>query len=109
MNVDAERGVANAIAPGDHVDIATSATDEAGATTTSYLLQNVKVLAVGTATAAASEQRRPRTARRTTTPVAQSGLLTFEVTREDALRVIAANNGQGQMYLVLLPPKLGSQ
>ena len=34
VNMDAERGVANAIEPGDHVDIATSTTDEAGVTTT---------------------------------------------------------------------------
>jgi len=38
----------------------------------------------------------------------QSGLLTFEVTSEDALRVIDAANGNSKMYLVLLPPKLGS-
>jgi Flp pilus assembly protein CpaB len=101
VSVDATRGVANQITPGDHVDIATSTDDGKGGTTTTYLLQNVKVLAVGPSTAAQ------------TTPVAadgsapQAGLLTFEVTPDDALRVIAANTGRG-IYLVLLPPAPGS-
>jgi Flp pilus assembly protein CpaB len=105
VNVDAERGVANAIEPGDHVDIATSNVDENGNAITNYLLQNVKVLAVGaftvqpqaSSTDAAQEQ-----------PTTQTGLLTFEVTSDDALRVIEANQGNGNMYLVLLPPKLGT-
>ena len=56
VTVDADRGVANQIAPGDHVDIATDRDDAEGDAPTEYLLQNVKVLAVGAATAA---QRRP--------------------------------------------------
>jgi Flp pilus assembly protein CpaB len=105
VNVDAERGVANQIAPGDHVDIATSTVDENGNAATVYLLQNVKVLAVGAATA---QQQVAETSTDAAQPAAQSGLLTFEVSSEDALRVIAANNGQSKMYLVLLPPKLGT-
>jgi pilus assembly protein CpaB len=98
VNVDAERGVANQITPGDHVDIATSTDDGKGGVTTTYLLQNVKVLAVGPSTTLQ------------TTPIAADGsaqspgLLTFEVTPEDALRVIAANAGNSKLYLVLLPP-----
>ena len=75
-----------------------SVDDGKGGTTTTYLLQNVKVLAVGPSTTLQ------------TTPVgadgsAQSpGLLTFEVTPDDALRVIAANAGNSKIYLVLLPP-----
>jgi Flp pilus assembly protein CpaB len=103
VNVDAERGVANAIEPGDRVDIATSSVDENGNATTNYLLQNVKVLAVGASTA-------PQQAGTTTegAPTAPSGLLTFEVSSSDALRVIEANQGNSSMYLVLLPPKLGT-
>jgi Flp pilus assembly protein CpaB len=108
VNMDAERGVANAIEPGDHVDIATSTTDEAGVTTTEYLLEDVKVLAVGAATVAQQQVATTADSTGTTTPVVQSGLLTFEVTSDDALRVIQAHNGQSQMYLVLLPAKLGS-
>jgi pilus assembly protein CpaB len=98
VNVDAERGVANQITPGDHVDIATTVDDGKGNQTTTYLLQNVKVLAVGPSTTLQ------------TTPVAADGsavspgLLTFEVSPEDALRVIAANAGNSKIYLVLLPP-----
>jgi len=106
VNVDSERGVANQIEPGDHVNIATSEVDENGNATTNYLLENVKVLAVGAATT---------TPQATTTadpaaeqPASQSGLLTFEVTSDDALRVIEAKQGNGNMYLVLLPPKLGT-
>jgi Flp pilus assembly protein CpaB len=102
VGVDAERGVANQIAPGDHVDIATTATDQNGVATTSWFMRDVKVLAVGTMTASQA------TASGATQATVQSGLLTFEVTPEDALRVIDASNGQNKMYLVLLPPKLGS-
>lgn len=102
VNVDAERGVANQIEPGDRVDIVTTATDDAGETVTTYLLQNVKVLAVGATTVQAQT-----TADVVTEGEVRSGLLTFEVTAEDALRVIAANTGQSKLYLVLLPPRLG--
>lgn len=108
VNMDSERGVANAIEPGDHVNIATSATDVNGVSTTSYLLEDVKVLAVGAATAPQAAAATTADSTGTTTPVVQSGLLTFEVTSDDALRVIEAHNGQNQMYLVLLPPKLGT-
>ena len=108
VNVDSERGVANQIAPGDHVDIATSKKDESGNSVTTYLLQSVKVLAVGAATA--PDQQAAGTTNGAAAPVAAvlSGLLTFEVSSEDALRVIDANNGQSQIYLTLLPPKLGT-
>jgi Flp pilus assembly protein CpaB len=107
--VDSERGVANQIAPGDHVDIATSTTDESGNKAIDYLLRDVKVLAVGTATV----QQANALAQASSAAVAPaaapgSGLLTFEVSAEDALQVIAANTGESKMYLVLLPPKLGS-
>ena len=66
------------------------------------------MLAVGAATVPQQQVATTADATGTTTPVVQSGLLTFEVTSDDALRVIEANNGQGKPYLVLLPPKLGS-
>ena len=73
-----------------------------------YLLQNVKVLAVGVATVRNRPQRRRPMPTTPTTPSCSPGSLTFEVTSDDALRVIEANTGQGKPYLVLLPPKLGS-
>jgi pilus assembly protein CpaB len=103
VNVDAERGVANQIAPGDHVDIVVSRTDAAGNSVSEYFLRNVKVLAVGAQTVVA--QPPGATA---TVPADSSGLLTFEVSPDDALRVIDANNGSSKLYLVLLPPGTGT-
>jgi Flp pilus assembly protein CpaB len=105
VNVDAERGVANQIEPGDHVDIATSNVDENGNASTTYLLQNVRVLAVGASTVQPQATSTDPAQAQTTT---QTGLLTFEVSSDDALRVIEAKQGNGNMYLVLLPPKLGT-
>jgi Flp pilus assembly protein CpaB len=39
---------------------------------------------------------------------AQPGLLTFEVTPTDALRLIAANSGGSRIYLTLLPSADGA-
>jgi pilus assembly protein CpaB len=103
VSVDAERGVANQIAPGDHVDIVTSHTDEAGVSGSQYFLRNVKVLAVGATTVL--QQPSAATADAAAPP---SGLLTFEVSPDDALRVIDANSGSSKMYLVLLPPGTGT-
>ena len=53
VTVDADRGVANQIAPGDHVNIADNGDGVDGAERESeYILDNVKVLAVGASTAA---------------------------------------------------------
>jgi Flp pilus assembly protein CpaB len=98
VNVDAERGVANQIAPGDHVDIVTSRNDDNGNAVSEYFLRNVKVLAVGASTVLQAADAT------TTAPADNSGLLTFEVTPDDALRVIDANSGSNKLYLVLLPP-----
>jgi Flp pilus assembly protein CpaB len=102
VNVDAQRGVANQIAPGDHVDIATTTQDVSGNPTTGYLLRDVKVLAVGSSTVL---QQNAATGGAAGAPLEVSGLLTFEVTSDDALRVIQANSGGTGLYLVLLPPQ----
>lgn len=91
--VDAERGVANQIAPGDRVDVAV--VDEAGAGA-EYILTDVKVLAVGQETSASAtgpEGEASLTA-------SSTGLITFELTAADALRVVAANRS-GSLYLTL--------
>ena len=105
VNVDAERGVANQIAPGDHVDLATTISDASGNPVTGYLLRNVKVLAVGGSTVL---QQNAATGGAAGAPLEVSGLLTFEVSPEDALRVIEANSGGNGLYLVLLPPQATS-
>jgi pilus assembly protein CpaB len=103
VNVDAERGVANQVAPGDHVDIVTSRVDENGDPLSEYFLRNVKVLAVGASTVLQAGQVTAEGA-----DTGLSGLLTFEVTPDDALRVIDANSGSSKLYLVLLPPTSGT-
>jgi len=112
VTVDADHGVANAIAPGDHVNIATTTTDGDGNAQTEYIMTNVKVLAVGASTAQGAAPV-PAGGGSTTdqagaAPPANSGVLTFEVSQADALRVIAANSGSSKIYLVLLPPGLSS-
>jgi Flp pilus assembly protein CpaB len=87
ISVDAERGVAHSIAPGDRVDILH------GGSNASVLLENVKVLAVGQETAATAADGTGST---------NSGLITFELTPEEAREVVAANSG-GQLYLLLRP------
>jgi pilus assembly protein CpaB len=93
ISVDAERGVANAIAPGDRVDI--FVVDNGGAT---VLLEAVKVLAVGQETAAnaGGTEGQP-------SPIAAgSGLITFELRPDEALAVVSANKN-GTVYLALRP------
>ena len=93
ISVDAERGVANQIAPGDKVDLI-SITDNGA----SYLLQDVKVLAVGQETAATATGGNGQPS----VVAASSGLITFEVSPDDALRVVAENKA-GTLYLTLKP------
>lgn len=90
ISVDTAHGVAGAIAPGDHVDIAT-----VGDTGAQYLLQNVRVLAVGQATAASAP-----TGAASAATAQSSGLITFEVTSADALQVENAAHS-GSLYLSL--------
>jgi Flp pilus assembly protein CpaB len=104
VTVDADHGVANAITPGDRVNIATTVTDAEGNPQTSYLMTNVKVLAVGTSTATSQAAAAPASDQAGAPPPTNSGVLTFEVSPADALRVIAANSGASRIYLVLLPP-----
>lgn len=104
VTVDADHGVANQIAPGDHVNIATTTTDPQGNATTAYFMENVKVLAVGASTILPAAPAAGTSTDGSTPPPATSGVLTFEVSKDDALRVIAANSGSSKIYLVLLPP-----
>lgn len=108
VTVDADHGVANQITPGDHVNMATTTTDENGVAQTSYMLENVKVLAVGAdtaaQTAAPAAPAAPAADGSAPATPALSGVLTFEVTQADALRIISANSGSSKLYMVLLPP-----
>jgi pilus assembly protein CpaB len=102
VTVDADRGVANQIAPGDHVNVAAKVSTDGGEGQYQYILDHVKVLAVGSSTATAQPTDGSATAEGSAAP-ANSGVLTFEVTQEQALQIINANQGGG-LYLVLLAP-----
>jgi Flp pilus assembly protein CpaB len=102
VTVDADRGVANQIAPGDHVNVAAKVATEGGEGQYQYILDHVKVLAVGSSTATRQPTDGSATAEGSAAP-ANSGVLTFEVTQEQALQIINANQGGG-LYLVLLAP-----
>jgi len=92
ISFDAARAVANQIAPGDRVDLIT------GGTQPQYLYRGVKVLAIGQETAAnaAGGNGQP------SPTAAASGLITFEVTPEQALAIVDANR-DGGLYLTLQP------
>jgi len=93
VSVDPERGVAGQIAPGDRVDVLVVNEGQAG-----YILRDVKVLAVGAQTAAGATTDETDAA----AAGAQSGLITFELSPEDAAQVVQANKS-GTLYLTLKP------
>jgi pilus assembly protein CpaB len=104
VTVDANRGVANQIAPGDHVNIAATPPVEGdGGAGYEYILQHVKVLAVGASTNAQQATDASGSTDASASAPTNSGVLTFEVTKDQALQVINANRGSG-IYLVLLAP-----
>jgi pilus assembly protein CpaB len=105
VTVDANRGVANQIAPGDHVNIAAKPIDGADGANAqfTYLLEHVKVLAVGSTTNAQQNAVAAGADAAVGAPPSNPGVLTFEVTQDQALQVINANSSGG-IYLVLLAP-----
>ena len=90
LSFDSARAVANQIAPGDRVDMI----DRTG----NYIQRAVKVLAVGTETAATATGGNGQPSQ----TAASSGLITFEVSPDQALAMVRANN-EGNLYLTLLP------
>lgn len=94
ITFDAARAVANQIAPGDRVDLITQGGQSPGA----YLLTGVKVLAVGTETAATAAGGNGQPS-----PTASlSGLITFEVPADQALLIVNESRNGG-LYLTLQP------
>ena len=99
ISVDAERGVANQIAPGDRVDILVVNEGSAG-------------LHPATTSRCSPSARRPRPTRpaangQPSATAAKSGLITFELSSADAAQVVAANRS-GTLYLTLKPISGGS-
>jgi Flp pilus assembly protein CpaB len=93
ISFDAARAVANQIAPGDRVDLI--AGRESGG---DYLYRGVKVLAIGSETAATATGGNGQPS----TSASASGLITFEVTPDQALAIVNASR-QGGIYLTLQP------
>jgi pilus assembly protein CpaB len=93
VGVDDQSGVAKQIAPGDRVSVM-----EATAEGATYILTGVKVLAVGSETAATATGGDGQPS----STAAQSGLVTFQVPPEQALRIVQDNKA-GSLYLVLEP------
>lgn len=111
ISIDDARGVAGFIQPGDHVNLLQyaklrKAPDQQPDPSvpdnfTSFVLQNVRVLAVGRQTSVVAAPT-PSSESAATTPVPQSsGLITLEVSPVDAERVVMA--AQGTMWLTLVP------
>lgn len=92
ISFDAARAVANQIAPGDRVDLI------AGGENGQYLFRGVKVLAVGTETSATAAGGNGQPSATAT----ESGLITFEVTPDQALQIVNAGR-EGGIYLTLQP------
>jgi pilus assembly protein CpaB len=92
VNFGAAQAVANQIAPGDRVDLIT------GGDSGTYLYRGVKVLAIGTETAATAAGGNGQPS----STAAASGLITFEVTPDQALAIVNASRAGG-IYLTLQP------
>lgn len=92
VSVDQVHGVANLPQPGDQVDILVSIGG-----TESFLLQNVKILAVGQTTAG-------QTGTATSPTTTNAGLITFAASPLNAERIAAAEQQGLGIYLLLVPP-----
>lgn len=106
IQVGTDQAVGNQIAPGDRVNIMvlteSKPTDGSPATKyVSYLLQNAKLLAVGAQTTAAAPTPSSSGGSAAATP-SGSGLLTFEASPVDALRIVSAAKNNS-IWLTLNP------
>jgi pilus assembly protein CpaB len=97
ISVDQVHGVAGLPEPGDRVDLIVNINE-----TESFMLQNVPILAVGSATTGQAAQAPTTTA--TTTSTNSSGLYTFGVRPSDASRIALAQQAGLGIYMVLVPP-----
>jgi pilus assembly protein CpaB len=101
VSVDQVHGVASLPAPGDKVDILVSVNGN-----TSFLLQNVQILAIGQNTGVPSSSVQTAgttTASSSTTTPNNSGLFTFAATPTNAARIAFAQQNGLDIYLLLVP------
>jgi len=107
------QGVARLVVPGDHVNLmltadkagAPGAAGAAGGRETRMVIQNVEVLAVGSATALQPGETAPQaqTTQAGQAKTVDSGLMTFSVPGIDAERVVHASES-GSIHLTLVRP-----
>ncbi|MBY0422475.1 MAG: Flp pilus assembly protein CpaB, partial [Parvularculaceae bacterium] len=90
MRIAPETGVAGFILPGDKVDVYYSEPDAGGFTQTTVLLEDVRVLAINTVYAEASE-----------TPTIEGVNATVELSPDDAQRFVNARASKGQLSFAL--------
>jgi Flp pilus assembly protein CpaB len=90
LSFDSARAVANQVAPGDRVDLIGNDGQ--------YVMRNVKILSVGTETAATAQGGNGQPS----SSAASSGLITFEVTPDQALLLVSQNK-LGGLYMTLQP------
>jgi pilus assembly protein CpaB len=99
ISVDPVHGVAGFPVPGNKVDLFVNVN---GAE--SVLLQNVSILASGTAVPTAITNQSSSSTTTTTTPASSSGLYTFSVSPADSQRIALAEQEGLGLYMVLVPP-----
>jgi pilus assembly protein CpaB len=97
VNVDPVHGVSGFPVPGNKVDLFVNVN---GAE--SFLLQNVSILASGTAVPVTGTNQNSTTT--TTTPASSGGLYTFSVSPSDSQRIALAEQEGLGLYMVLVPP-----
>jgi pilus assembly protein CpaB len=111
LSVDTTHGVAGFIQPNDSInmlvslDIDNKASKAGPQSTTAFLIPGLRVLAVGTTTAAASKPAATTdgTTQATQAPTVEKGLITVEATPRQAEQIATAMNG-GTIMLTLNPP-----
>jgi Flp pilus assembly protein CpaB len=105
IQVGTDQAVGNQIAPGDRVNIMVL-TEDTNVTPSvkyvSYLLQNAKLLAVGAQTTAAATTTPSSSGDSAAATPSGSGLLTFEASPVDALRIVSAAKNNS-IWLTLNP------
>jgi pilus assembly protein CpaB len=96
ISVDQVHGVGNLLFPGDQVDVFVQDKDKAGQSFQRLLYQNVDILYIG-----ASGAPQPGETQAVTNP--SSGVITFAAPVDAAQRIILASQGEGGLYLGLVP------
>jgi len=104
LSVSDVQGVARLVVPGDHVNLMLTTDKQNGEKETQFVLQDVKVLAVGNTTSIQPGENAPQATQLAAgqAKTVDSGLMTFAVAAIDAERVVNASE-VGSIHLTLVP------